>query len=76
MSVKNKRLQRNAFLAAVFIVLLNVVAFTSGAKSNAPLLPTCKWHTEICPNTGTLREVCLVDGDGIICDCGAVSRPC
>lgn len=45
-----------------------IAAFESGGDQ-------CKWHQETCDNGGT-REVCLSDGNGSICSCGSVTRPC
>ncbi|MBQ8771102.1 MAG: hypothetical protein IJZ60_08120 [Bacteroides sp.] len=35
----------------------------------------CKWSQQTCSN-GNVREVCLDDGNGSVCECGSVTRPC
>lgn len=35
----------------------------------------CKWFQETC-SSGKIREVCLDDGNGGVCECGSVTRPC
>lgn len=36
----------------------------------------CRWSQMSCPKTDYEREVCLTDGNGGSCSCGAVTRPC
>ena len=37
---------------------------------------TCKWEQESCGFLHGHREVCVITGDGTVCNCGDVTRPC
>ena len=58
-------------------VLATIEALADGEDPNS----SCKWLKETCPKPnwytpGKEREVCLSDGDGNSCTCGATTRPC
>lgn len=58
------------------LTLANVEALAE--NENGPK-PSCFWHAEklTCPNGRTIdRSVCVSDGDGNSCDCGAVTHSC
>ena len=37
---------------------------------------TCKWEQDYCGLFHGWREVCVTSGDGNVCNCGDVTRPC
>lgn len=58
------------------LLTLNAVEALGNLETNPGSSPiVCKWHQEICDN-GNYRETCINDGNGSVCQCGVVTRPC
>jgi hypothetical protein len=75
MNIKALYVQRSILLGILILLFINAMVLTASANSRNSFVPTCRWSSQIC-ESGTFREICLVDGTGNICECGTVSRPC
>jgi len=61
----------SGFLALNLIVISSQPVRASEGEGGG----NCKWMQQTCPDN-TFREICLVDGNGNSCTCGAVTRHC
>ena len=62
-------------LLSGFLALNLIVISSQPARASEEEGGNCKWQQQACPDN-TFREVCVVDGDGNSCKCGAVTRSC
>ena len=77
MKIKTK-VQKAIFfglLASLLTLNLIILSGTSANATDGGGGNTCKWEQQICTDQST-REVCITDGDGNTCTCGAVTRHC